>query len=164
MPQWLEIIIGIIGLIGTILGILGITTYINARIKHKAEKKNQENDKLETLKYNEHIRELKEIISLEISPIKIDLKEIKDDLMLVKKGTQATCRNDLEEMYSKADKEGFCSDDDKQKFEATYQIYHMLGNNGVMDVKREKLLKMPETKPVKCIRKKAKESEETEGD
>ena len=52
--------------------------------------------------------------------------------------------------YEKAEKAGYCSSDDKMKFEATYQAYHSLGKNGVMDVKREKLLQMPETK----IRKK----------
>ena len=72
------------------------------------------------------------------------LKEIKEDVILLKKGIQATCRNDLEEMFEKAEKQGFCSNNDKMKFEASYQVYHALGKNGVMDIKREKILKMPE--------------------
>lgn len=158
MPIWLEILIAIIGLCGTILGILGITTYINERMKHKAEKQNKKEDELEVLKYNGYITELKSIINEAVEPIK-------EDLTAVKKGTQATCRNDLEEMYAVAEKQGYCSNEDKQKFEATYQAYHMLGKNGVMDSKREKILAMPETKPVKkCIRKNAKVSAKAEGE
>lgn len=157
LPLWLEILIASIGLLGTILGILGITTYISERMKHKAEKQNKKEDEIEELKYNGYLNELKTIINEAVDPIK-------EDLSAVKKGTQATCRNDLEEMYAIAEKSGYCSNEDKQKFEATYQAYHGLGKNGVMDAKREKLLTMPETKPVKCIRKKAKVSVETEGD
>ena len=157
MPVWLEILIAIIGLLGTILGILGITTYISERMKHKALKQNEKEDKIEELKYNGYLNELKSIINEAIEPIK-------EDLTAVKQGTQATCRNDLEEMYAVAEKQGYCSNEDKQKFESTYQAYHLLGKNGVMDSKRAKILAMPETKPVKCIRKKAKVSVKTEGD
>ena len=157
LPTWLEILIAVIGLLGTILGILGVSTYISERMKHKAEKKNEKDDQIEVLKYNGYLNELKSIINEAIEPIK-------EDLTAVKKGTQATCRNDLEEMYAAAEKSGYCSNEDKQKFEATYQAYHMLGKNGVMDSKREKLLALPETKPVKRIREKAKVSVKTEGD
>lgn len=151
MPIWLDIVIAVVGLIGTIFGIFGITTYIGARMRHKAEKKNAEEDKLELLKYNGYMNDLRNIINDAVEPIK-------DDLSIIKLGTQATCRNDLEEMFKVAEKEGYCSNEDKQKFEATYQAYHLLGKNGVMDAKREKLLAMPETKPVKRIRKEAKVS------
>lgn len=121
-------------------------------MEHKAELKNKEEDKIELLKYNGYKEELTTIINEALVPVKEDLVEVKTNLTLVKKGTQATCRNDLEEMFAIAEKQGYCSNEDKQKFEATYQAYHMLGKNGVMDAKREKLLAMPETKPVKCIR------------
>lgn len=132
-------------------------------MEHKAELKNKEEDKIELLKYNGYKEELKTIINEALVPVKEDLVEVKADLTLVKKGTQATCRNDLEEMFAIAEKQGYCSNEDKQKFEATYQAYHMLGKNGVMDAKREKLLAMPEIK-IKNSRKKAKESDVTEGD
>lgn len=155
--------IAIIGLLGTVLGVLGVTAYISRRMEHKAELKNKEEDKIELLKYNGYKEELKTIINEALVPVKDDLVEVKADLTLVKKGTQATCRNDLEEMFAIAEKQGYCSNEDKQKFEATYQAYHMLGKNGVMDVKREKLLAMPEIK-IKNSCKKAKESDVTEGD
>ena len=154
MPAWLNIVIAIISGIGTVLGIFGITSYMNKRMEHKAELKNQEEKRVAELKREAYKQELKEIIDAALLPIK-------EDLVLVKKGTQATCRNDLEEMFAIANKQGFCSNEDKQKFESTYQAYHSLGNNGVMDAKREKLLKMPETK---CIRKKAKVLEKSKGE
>lgn len=160
--MWLEIVIAVIGLLGSIMGILGITTYISKRAEHKADKKNKEEDKIELLKYNGYKEELKTIINEALVPVKEDLVEVKADLTLVKKGTQATCRNDLEEMFAIAEKQGYCSNEDKQKFEATYQAYHTLGKNGVMDAKREKLLEMPEIK-IKNSRK-VKVLEESKGD
>lgn len=162
LPIWLEIVIAVIGLLGSIMGILGITTYVSKRMERKAEKKNEEEDKIELLKYNGYKEELKTVISEALVPVKEDLAEVKADLMLVKKGTQATCRNDLEEMFAIAEKQGYCSNEDKQKFEATYQAYHTLGKNGVMDAKREKLLEMPEIK-IKNSQK-VKVLEESKGD
>lgn len=165
LPIWLEIIIAVIGLIGTVLGALGITAYIGKRMEHKAILKNKEEDKINLLKYNGYKQELKEIIDDALVPLKEDLSEVKDSLSSVKKGTQATCRNDLEEMFAIAEKQGWCSNEDKQKFEATYQAYHLLGKNGVMDAKREKLLAMPEIKIKKQNSRKVKVSEKnTEGD
>ena len=151
MPKWLDVLLAIISVLGTVFGILGISTYLSTRAKHKADKKNSEEDRIDTLIHNEYVNELKTIINEAVEPIK-------EDLTAVKKGTQATCRNDLEEMFAIAEKQGYCSNEDKQKFEATYQAYHGLGQNGVMDAKRKKLLAMPETKPSKCIRSNAKES------
>ena len=131
-------------------------------MERKAEKKNEEEDKIELLKYNGYKEELKTIINEALVPVKEDLVEVKADLALVKKGTQATCRNDLEEMFAIAEKQGYCSNEDKQKFEATYQAYHTLGKNGVMDAKREKLLEMPEIK-IKNSQK-VKVLEESKGD
>jgi hypothetical protein len=119
-------------------------------MKHKAELKNKAEDKaaeeIEQLRHDKYLSDLKAIINEAIDPMKNDIAEIKIDLQKVQAGTQATCRNDLEEMYLAAEKKGYCSNEDKEKFEATYQAYHALGKNGVMDVKREKLLKLPEIK------------------
>ena len=144
MPIWVDILSAIIGAIGTIFGILGITSYLQTRLKYKAEKMNQKEEDQEALKQESYLNQLKTIINSEVSPIVSSLEEIKEDVILLKKGIQATCRNDLEEMFEKAEKQGFCSNNDKMKFEASYQVYHALGKNGVMDIKREKILKMPE--------------------
>ena len=159
MPVWLQIIIAIFGLIGTILGIFGISAYISERMKHKATRKNKREDeeeakrleeqrKLNEMKHSEYISELKTIIGNALEPIAKELTDIKSDLSLVKGGVQVTCRTDLEELADKAEKQGFLSAYDKDRFEITYQKYHALGQNGVMDAKRDRILALPESKQV----------------
>ena len=118
-------------------------------MKHKAELRNKAEDKaaeeIEQLRHEKQLSDLKKIIDDAIEPVKSDISEIKIDLQKVQAGTQATCRNDLEEMYEAAESKGFCSNEEKQRFESTYQAYHSLGKNGIMDVKREKLLNLPES-------------------
>lgn len=166
MPVWLQIIIAIVGALGTICGILGISSYVSERQKHKAQKKNEDEDraeqqriqdeeKLEKMRHDEYINELREIIRSEISPIAEDLDKIQEDLQLVKRGVQVTCRNDLEDIADKAQKQKFLSAYDKQRFESAYQSYHSLGKNGVMDAKRDAILNYPETKPSTSTRKKS---------
>ena len=158
MPVWLQIIIAIVGALGTVCGILGISAYVSERQKHKAQKKNEDEDRaeqqriqdeenLEKMRRDGYIKELREIIRSEISPISEDLNKIKEDLQLVKRGVQVTCRNDLEDLADKAQKQKFLSAYDKQRFESAYQSYHSLGKNGVMDAKRDAILNYPETKP-----------------
>ena len=106
------------------------------------------------MKHEAYVAELKGIINDSlvqvITPLATDLTEIKADMHLVKKGVQATCRNDLEEIYAQAEKDGYCSNEDKERFETTYQVYHSLGKNGVMDAKRDRLLALPESKKTKA--------------
>lgn len=167
MPIWLQIVIAVFGLVGTVLGILGVSAYVNERAKHRAQKKNKEEDeaeqqrleeqkKLEKMKHEEYITELTSIIKAEFAPITQDLLDIKDDLKLVKRGVQVTCRNDLEDLADKAEKQGYLSAYDKQRFESAYQSYHALGKNGVMDAKRDRILVLPEAKPVAKRRAPAK--------
>lgn len=150
MPTWLTIVTAVIGLFGTILGILGITAYVSERMKHKASRRNLEEDReqleRERFQMEERLDEIRGVVKDVVNPLKEGLLEVKKDLVLVKKGAQATCRYDLEELYAIVEKEGYCSDEDKQKFEDIYQAYHALGKNGVMDAKRTKLLSMPEQK------------------
>lgn len=159
MPTWLTIVIAIFGLLSTLFGIFGISAYINERLKHKAKKQNDKEDaeeakkleeqrKLEEMRHAEYITELKVIIGEALIPIAKELTDIKSDLGLVKGGVQVTCRTDLEELADKADKQGFLSAYDKDRFEVTYQKYHALGQNGVMDAKRDRALALPESKPV----------------
>lgn len=158
MPTWLTIVIAVFGLLSTIFGIFGITAYISERAKHRAKKQNDKEDKaeeealererkLEEMKHEAYKKELKEIIRSEFAPLAADLIEIKSDLILVKRGVQVTCRNDLEELADKAEHQNFLSAYDKQRFESAYQSYHSLGENGVMDAKRDRILAMPEVKP-----------------
>ena len=99
MPVWLQIVVAIVGAVGTICGILGITAYIQERSKHKAQRKNKEEDdeeakkleeqkKLEQIKHDAYVDELKQIIGSAILPLSSKLDNIEQDLGLVKNGLQ----------------------------------------------------------------------------
>jgi len=159
MPVWLQILVAIFGLVGTIFGIFGVSAYISERAKHRASKKNKAEDdaeakkleeqkKLEQMKHEEYKSELKSIIGEAVLPIASKLELIEQELIKVKRGVQVSNRTDLEEMAEKADRQKFISAYDKQRFESTYQSYHDLGQNGVMDATRTRILAMPESKPV----------------
>lgn len=162
--QWYEVLVLVLGIVGSIFGIFGIGAYINERAKHKASRKNKKEDekeakkieeqkRLEQMKHEEYKAELTSIIRTEFAPIASKLEFIEQELAKVKRGVQVGNRTDLEEMAEKADKQKFMSAYDKQRFEATYQAYHDLGKNGVMDATRNRILAMSESKPVSTKRK-----------
>lgn len=158
MPVWLQIVIAVFGLISTVFGIFGISAYISERAKHKAAKQNEKEDaeearkaeeqrKLEEMKHAEYKAELVSIIRAEFAPIAEKLENIETDLGKVKRGVQVNCRNDLEDIVAKAEKQKYLSLYDKKRFESAYLAYHELGKNGVMDAIRERIMNMDETKP-----------------
>ena len=63
-------------------------------------------------------------------------KQIK--LLMV--GMQQNLRHDLMRMYHESMRWGCISDDDAELFEAMYNAYHALGQNGVMDSRHEEVL------------------------
>lgn len=149
----LSILSGILG----ILSIIGVGTIFSMIWKDKHDKKKAEKERVKKLEASAADTELKGIIKEEIeailTPLVTSLREqlttMSTDLGWLKKGVQSNCRNDLEEIYAKAEKEKYCPADEKQRFEQTYQAYHNLGKNGIMDVKHATLLGMPESKPTK---------------
>lgn len=163
----------IVGAIGTLLGAFGLSAYFVERFKHKAEKKNKQEDEDEERikaakkmelentvgevldkKLDEKIIPLFELFKNELIDIKTKVEDMSNDMQLLKKGVQVTCRNDLEDLYDKADKDGYCSKDDKNRFSATYDAYHNLGKNGIMDGKFKKIAAMNEHPKRKRTKKK----------
>ena len=69
------------------------------------------------------------------------------DRQLLKKGIQALLKNDLKVRYDYWMEEGYAPEDAKDDLESEYQIYHLLGKNGVMDTRRAKFLKLPTEPP-----------------
>ena len=55
---------------------------------------------------------------------------------------QKQMRRDLTQDYHKYIAQGHIDDDDLDMWEASYQAYHSLGVNGVMDSRREDLIKL----------------------
>ena len=65
-------------------------------------------------------------------------------LRAIRKGMQLILRASLNDMYVRF-KQNPPTADDKQVFEEMYKCYEQLGENGVMKVKHETVLAMPET-------------------
>ena len=65
-------------------------------------------------------------------------------LRAIRKGMQLIMRASLNDMYIRF-KQNPPTADEKQIFEEIYKCYEQLGENGVMKVKHETVLAMPET-------------------
>ena len=151
MPEWLQITGSVVALIGSIFGIMGLSVYINERTKHRAARKNkQEDDETEAaerVKEERYRKVIVEAITKEIAPITQELNDFKIDIDKIKKGVQASNRADLQAIVDKADQQGWLSTYDKERFEQLYHAYHDLGKNGVMDSHRERILALPDIPP-----------------
>lgn len=80
---------------------------------------------------------LKESIRIELQPITKSVEEIKHDTKLISTGTQASLRNDLENLYKHCVKYGYKSEHDVINFLDMYDAYIDLGGNSyiVNDIK-----------------------------
>lgn len=151
MPEWLQIIAAAISAIASLFGLCGISIYINERVKHRASKKNEQEDKeqeaIEQAK-DEHYKQIFiQAISEKIDPIENELAEVIDDIKKLKVGVQASNRADLQVLVDKAENQKWLSQYDKHRFYQLYQAYHSLGKNGVMDAYKEKVLALPDVPP-----------------
>lgn len=70
-------------------------------------------------------------------------EELHDKVSLLMKSQQLQLRKILLNDYITASKRGSITAADLQDWEEVYQSYHSLGENGVMDAKREEMLKLP---------------------
>lgn len=64
-------------------------------------------------------------------------------IKILMKAQQAQMRTQLIQQYNYHMDNGFISDDDLDDWENQYQSYHALGQNGILDSKRSKLLELP---------------------
>lgn len=69
-------------------------------------------------------------------------------LKILMKSQQEQMKSNLFESYKKYIAQGYIDLEDLSIWESSYQAYHELGQNGVMDSKREELLKLPNKKEV----------------
>ena len=148
MPLWLQIIIAVFGLVGTILGIFGISAYINERMKHKASKKNKEEDTLEAkklaeeeekvkaleeIRHQKYMADLRAIIKEEneqsIAPIKAELATIGNKLNLVADGTVDMLRERILSTYYKCLEKGYRTQYDSENIDHMHRDYAGLGGN-----------------------------------
>ena len=83
-----------------------------------------------------------------VAGLKIYIDGIKnEDLRLIRKGLQATIKDILKIRYEEWFNRGYAPKDNKEDLEIMYNIYHSLGENGVMDKAHERFLKLPDKPP-----------------
>ena len=71
-------------------------------------------------------------------------------LKVLAKAQQAQMRSQLLEQYHRYIKDGYISEEHMEDWENQYKAYHeLVGDNGVLDARREKLLNMPNQRPEK---------------
>ena len=133
MPLWLSIVIAVTGLLGTVLGIVGFSAYWNERMKHKAQKRNDKEDKaeeeMEALKHKKYVDELKTIITNANAPILAEITAIRRDLSLNTKGTVTILRNDMKKSLDFCKDRGYATSSDKANWNELYTTYAELGGN-----------------------------------
>lgn len=70
----------------------------------------------------------------------------KKEIRALKKGMQALLRDRLLQSYRYYVEKGYATAEERDNWENMYRQYHALGENGVMDNLREKLLDLPTVK------------------
>ena len=67
-------------------------------------------------------------------------------LKILAKAQQAQMRSQLLDQYHYYVDDGWISEEHMEDWENQYQAYHSLGENGILDSRREELLKLPNKK------------------
>lgn len=68
--------------------------------------------------------------------------KIGKQISILMNAQQKQMRRDLTQDYHKYMEAGHIEDDDLDMWENAYQAYHSLGANGIMDARREELIKL----------------------
>lgn len=82
------------------------------------------------------------IFAMMVFVIKLVYAYIKQ-IRILMKSQQAQMRSHLLELYDKYIDRGWISEDELLDWENQYQAYHSLGQNGILDAKRQQVLALP---------------------
>lgn len=124
----------------------------------KEEEKKAEHEKLKVFEEQKAREELRKDME---DVVEKATKPIRQDLDIIKGGTQAGLRHDLYIMSDEWLSRGWCPRAVKIEFENIYNQYHSLGKNGVMDNTYQAILELPEQPPVKAVTPKTKKTQKT---
>lgn len=158
----IELVIGIIGgvlgIIGTGLGIFGLTTYINERMKHKAQKKNKKEDEEEQKKledeqkaaeaaHKKYMDDLRAIIKEEnkasVAPLEAQMEKFSNKLNIVADGTTDILRERLLSCYYKCMKKGYRTQYDYENVDHMFREYKSLNGNSFVEECVKKIKALP---------------------
>lgn len=127
-----------------------LTAVIGILLKRSFDKFFQKRDKeiaeLNQLRERQAIEERADFKQDMIKAIEDAVEPIKQDLIMIKRGTQAGLRHDLSMMADEWLTKGYCPRNVKDDFDNIYTQYHQLGRNGVMDNIYQSILALPEMK------------------
>lgn len=70
-------------------------------------------------------------------------KKYTSQMKILMKSQQAQMRSKLLDKYHIFMEQGFVTEDDLEDWMNQYESYHELGKNGVLDARKEQLLKLP---------------------
>lgn len=159
MPTWLSILLGVIGALGTLGGVLGITAYMGERAKRKAQKRNEEEDKVEELRQQAYENRLRTIIREENEPLKESIRDLKAQISKVEGASLSTIRDAITSCYYKCVAKGYRNDYDYENVHHMYENYIELhGNSYISDILKrfDALPVKEETVPTKVVARKTK--------
>lgn len=78
-----------------------------------------------------------------IAAIVKSLKSYADKISILCQAQQAQMRAQLLDLYHIYKDKGYVTEEELEEWENQYQAYHSLGKNGVLDKRRDELLKLP---------------------
>ena len=127
MPEWVTVFLS---LGGSALICLIVTAIFNFSMKKVREIK-------ELKKGQEEAEKLQAILELK--------NTMEEDEKVIKKGLQAILRNDLYTLYYICKNKHCATLTEKINFENMYKQYHLMGQNGVMDNIKAKMMALPDS-------------------
>jgi hypothetical protein len=115
------------------LSLLGLGTASQLFWKDRHDKKQEQSEENKERLKKGRQEELREVISSEIEPIRTDISKMKEQIILISNGTQATLRNDIKNCYYDCVAKKHRNDYDSQDFIDMYIEYKKLGGNSFID-------------------------------
>ena len=161
MPLWLQIVIAVFGLIGTAAGIVGFTAYWNERMKHKAQIRNNREDReaqeIEELRHQKYMSDLRKIIKeeneLSVAPIRSKLAQVESQISILADGTTDMLRERILSTYYKCIEKGYRTQYDYENIEHMHKDYVGLGGNSFVSVCVNAIKGLPSEEEYKAKKK-----------
>lgn len=73
------------------------------------------------------------------------MRRYTNKIQVLCKAQQAQMRAQLLELYHVYKERGYITEEEMEEWENQYQAYHSLGSNGVLDKRRDELMRLPST-------------------
>lgn len=140
MPIWAQILVPVLTAVATLVATTITTHILNGPKKKKEERAKEINSILEK------IEQLDRDIDEKLEIARNRSSQLGEDIALLKLGLQAIIKNELKSSYNQHIKKGYASVDVKEDLEKLYQVYHSLGQNGVLDDLHCRFMKLPISK------------------